>query len=190
MSTRTKIVVLFIALATLARLAPHPANFSPLGAMALFGAAYFASLWTALLVPLTAMFLSDLVMYVMNSMGISWPWLGGRGIYPGMWIIYAAFVLITMLGLLLRKKKTVLAVGGIVLASSILFFVVTNFAWWAIGAWGYPMTLGGLELCFVNAIPFFHWTLLGDAFFALVLFGGFALVEKYYPALLAEVQPS
>jgi uncharacterized protein DUF6580 len=68
------------------------------------------------------------------------------------------------------------------LAASVVFFVITNFAVWA-EAEMYPMTPGGLLSCYTAAIPFFHWTLLGDAFYATVLFGGFALAERRFPVL-------
>ena len=94
-----------------------------------------------------------------------------------MGVIYGTMVLIAALGLVLRRKKTVPMVAGTVLAASIVFFLVTNFAVWMMGSL-YPMTFQGLVTCYVAAIPFFHWTLLGDAFFATVLFGGFALAES------------
>jgi hypothetical protein len=71
------------------------------------------------------------------------------------------------------------------LAASVLFFVVTNFAVWAMGSM-YPKSAGGLLACYVAAIPFFGNTLLGDAFFTAVLFGGLALAEWRIPAVRAE----
>jgi hypothetical protein len=97
-------------------------------------------------------------------------------------------VLVAALGLVLQRKKTLLTVAGTVLIASVLFFVVTNFAVWAMDGM-YPMTFEGLVVCFTAAIPFFHWTLLGDACFATVLFGGFALVEQRYPGLQAARAP-
>jgi len=91
---------------------------------------------------------------------------------------------IAALGLVLRRRKSVSAIAGCVLAGSVIFFLLTNFAWWA-GYDLYPHTLAGLMLSYEAAIPFFHWTLLGDIFFATVLFGGFALAERRYPALQA-----
>ena len=44
------------------RLLPHPPNFSPIAALALFGGAQFADRRAAFLVPLTAMFLGDLML--------------------------------------------------------------------------------------------------------------------------------
>ncbi len=44
------------------RLQPHPPNFTPIGAIVLFGGAHFASRWEAFLVPLAAMVFSDAIM--------------------------------------------------------------------------------------------------------------------------------
>jgi hypothetical protein len=73
-------------------------------------------------------------------------------------------------------------IAGAALASSIIFFVLTNFGVWAFGSW-YPKTWEGLVACYVAAIPFFHNTLLGDAFYVSVLFGGLAFAEKRWPVL-------
>ena len=68
----------------------------------------------------------------------------------------------------------------VALASSVLFFVVTNFGVWATQGM-YPMSLEGLVACYVAAIPFFQNSLLGNAFYTSVLFGGFALLAHYAP---------
>lgn len=73
-------------------------------------------------------------------------------------------------------------IAGAALASSVLFFVLTNFGVWALGSW-YPKTWEGLVACYVGAIPFFYNTLVGDAVYTTVLFGGLALAEKGLPAL-------
>jgi hypothetical protein len=188
MTARTVVLVSLVLLVALARLLPHPPNFTPIGAMALFGAAHFRSRWAALFLPLLAMFLSDLALEAAMNFGLLGGWMTqGRGFHDGMWVVYGTIAIIVALGFLLRKRKSVLAVAGCVLASSGIFFLVTNFAWWA-GYDLYPHTMEGLLLSYTAAIPFFHWTLLGDAFFATVLFGGFALAEKRYPAL--QVSPA
>jgi hypothetical protein len=183
MNTRTIVLVGMILLAALARLVPHPPNFAPVGAMALFGAAHFRRTWMAFLVPLAAMLLSDAALQVTTGLGLHGGWLAhSTGFHRGMWVVYATIALVTAVGLLLRKWKSVWAVTGCVLASSVLFFVITNFAVWADGEL-YPRTGEGLLQCYVAAVPFFHWTLLGDAFFAVILFGGFALAERRHEAL-------
>lgn len=148
------------------RLVPHPPNLASITAVALFGGAYLSNRRLAFFIPLAALLLSDLVL----------------GFYGGMWVVYGTFSLVVCVGLVLRKRRTPLAIAGAALVSSILFFVITNFAVWARGSL-YPTTIQGLLACYVAAIPFFQNTLLGDALYSTVLFGGFALFERWWPAL-------
>lgn len=146
---------------TAARLIPHPPNFSPIAAMALFGGATFASKRAAFLVPLAAMFLSDVV-------------LGFYSITP---VVYGSFALITCLGFGVRRRQTVWRLVSASVAAAVLFFATTNFGMWALEDW-YPRTMSGLWECYVAAIPFFRNTLLSNLFYSAVLFGGLALAEK------------
>ncbi len=157
-----------IFLAAASRLIPHPPNFAPIAAMALFGGAYFSDKRLAFFVPLAAMFLSDLV-------------LGLHGLMP---VVYGSFAMIVGIGLWLRTRRTALPIAGAALTSSILFFVLTNFGVWAFSSI-YPKTMAGLLACYAAAIPFFQNTLLGDAVYSTILFGGFALAERGFPALRA-----
>lgn len=155
-----------IVLAAASRLVPHPPNFTPIAAMALFGGAYFGDKRAAFLVPLAAMFLSDLC-------------LGLHSLIP---VVYGSFALMVCVGLWLRERKRLMTIAGCALVNSLLFFITTNFAVWAMGSF-YPKTFSGLTACFIAAIPFFGNTIMGDAFYAALLFGGFALAENKFPAL-------
>jgi hypothetical protein len=160
-----------IILATVAsRLIPHPPNFTPVAALALFGGASFARKRAALLVPLAGMFLSDLV-------------LGLSRITP---VVYASLALIAGLGFWLRRSPTIPRTLAAAVAGAGLFFVVTNFGVWALGTL-YPKTWAGLAECFVAAIPFFRNTLVSDLLYSALLFGGFALAEKRWPVLVETV---
>ena len=171
-------VILGITLSAAAmRLVPHPPNMTPIAAMALFGGVYFANKRMALLVPLAAMYLSDLAL---GLFVYDFGWF--HGFMP---FVYASFVVTVCLGFLVRRRLTPLTVGGAALTGSVLFFIVTNFGAWLISSL-YPKTLAGLVGCYVAAIPFFRNTLAGDAIYALVLFGGFALTQRYLPVLRGE----
>jgi hypothetical protein len=169
------LVLVGMILAAASRLIPHPPNFAPIGAMALFGGACFAHRRAAFVVPLAAMFLSDLAIGLLSG-NLS---LGLHRLIP---VVYGSFGLIVCLGFWLRTRRTVVPIAGATLAGSVLFFVLTNFGVWALGSL-YPNTWEGLVACYVAAIPFFHNTLLGDAVYSTALFGGLALAEKGLPAL-------
>ena len=169
-----------IFIAALTRIIPHPPNFSPIEAVALFGGAYFAKRHWALLVPLLAMFASDLVLGVING-GIYWDYFASAGYL----LVYACILLSTLLGFGLRGKVGGGRVLAYSLAGSVLFFVVTNFGAW-LGSPAYPQTAAGLLAAYVAGIPFFQWTVLGTLFYAALLFGGFELLRKRMPALQAQ----
>jgi len=162
-NSRFTVLLGMVLAAAASRLLPHPPNLTPIAAMALFGGAYFADRRAALLVPLAAMFLSDLVI----------------GLHRGMPEVYGCFALTVCIGFWLRTRRTLLPVAGAALASSLLFFIVTNFGVWALGSL-YPKTVEGLIACYLAAVPFFKNTLIGDAFYTAVLFGGFVLAERRF----------
>ncbi len=168
MNKRSIVLAGIVAAAALARLAPHPPNVTPIAAMALFGGACFASRRTAYLVPLAAMSLSDMVLactrYDLWSM---------LAIQP---VVYACFLATTALGHLVTDRRSPWQVGAAAIAGSVLFFLVTNLAEWAVGRL-YPLTGSGLAACYAAAIPFFRNTFLGDVGFAAILFGCLAMLE-------------
>ncbi|MGN6512015.1 MAG: DUF6580 family putative transport protein [Lysobacteraceae bacterium] len=169
-----------IVVAALSRLLPHPPNFSPVEAVALFGGAYFASRRWSLLVPLAAMLLSDFALGLANG-GIYLSYFTGASF----WLQYACIAALTVLGFGLRGRVRGASVLGFSLAGSVLFFLVTN-----CGAWlsdpMYPKSAAGLAAAYVAGIPFFQWTMLGTLFYAALLFGGFALLRERMPALRAQ----
>ncbi|GAB3381743.1 DUF6580 family putative transport protein [Lysobacter fragariae] len=172
-----------ILLAALSRLLPHPWNFSPVEAIALFGGAYFASRKWALIVPLASLLVSDVVLGLVNG-GTYFEYFST----PSFWIVYACIALSTVLGFGLRGKVNGTRVLGFSLAGSVLFFVVSNFGVWltAVVVPGYPACGTGLIPCYVAAIPFFQWTVAGTLFYSAILFGGFALLRQRVPALHAQ----
>ena len=167
--TRLAAILTAILIAASLRLLPHPPNFTPIGAMALFGGAYFGKRVLAFAAPLGALLLSDAIL----------------GFHSGMPYVYGSVALVVLVGWAVAKRQAMLTIAGAALASSILFFLVTNFGTWATGEI-YPPTLAGLTACYVAAIPFFQNTLAGDLFFSALLFGGFALLERRIPTLRAQ----
>ncbi|MBU8975423.1 MULTISPECIES: DUF6580 family putative transport protein [unclassified Lysobacter] len=181
------VLIGMIVIAALSRLLPHPPNFSPVEAVALFGGAYFASRALAIAIPLVAMLLSDVIL------GLT---LGGTyfehftsSTYLVTWLsVYVCIALSAALGFGLRGRVSGARVLGYSLMGSVLFFVVTNFAVWATATPvnAHPACMTGLMPCYAAALPFFQWTVLGTLFYAAILFGGFALLRQRVPALRAQ----
>lgn len=169
-----------IAVAAATRLLPHPSNFAPMVAIALFGAATFERRLDAALVPLLSLLLSDALLHVGYLAGSQPNW----GFYRDQWVVYAATLAVVGLGFLLRRRLTLPRVAATALAGSLGFFLITNFGVWAydIGAM-YPRTAAGLMTCYEQGLPFLKNSLMGDAFYVTVLFGAFALAESRFPAL-------
>jgi len=176
--TRPLVLAAVIGFAVLTRLLPHPPNFAPITAAAVFGGVTFLSRRWAVLVPLAALLLSDLIREVLYQNGLAEQW----GLYRGMWTVYGTTALVALAARLARGTCSPLTVAGVTLAGSCLFFAVTNFAYWAEGA-TYPHTADGLATCYAAALPFFRNSLLGDAFYATVLFGAWAAAEVRFPTL-------
>ena len=163
---RTLLALVLIGLAAALRIAPHPWNFTPVGAMALFSGAVLRDRRLAFLFPLLALFLGDI-------------FIGFHKLIP---IVYASFLVNVLIGLWLRNRRTVIRIGLATLLGATQFFLVTNFAVWQFLS-GYPHTAPGLLACYVAGIPLFWNTLAGDAVYVTLLFGSFALAEHLLPAL-------
>lgn len=174
---QTGIISLMVLMAALSRLLPHPYNFTPIGAMGLFGAAYFTRKYLAFIIPFAALLVSD---FLLNNLIYArmYPEFYNEGIvwFGNLWV-YGAFALIITLGLVvLRKVK----IGNLLIASlsaSIIFFLITNFGSMMIDP-VYPKNGAGLMAAYTAGIPFFWNTLLGDLFFTGVLFGAYELVKQ------------
>lgn len=181
MNTRFGILALMIALAALSRFLPHPPNFTPLGGMALFGAAYFNRKYIAFAVPFLAMWLSDLAL---NNLVYAklYPELYPRFAWMGSLWVYLSFGLIVLIGFGLLRKVTTLRLLGASLSASVLFFLVTNFGSWLSNPL-YAKNIGGLMTSYVAGIPFFWNTMAGDLIFTAVLFGAFEWMKRRYSAL-------
>ncbi|HEX7356472.1 MAG TPA: DUF6580 family putative transport protein [Ignavibacteriaceae bacterium] len=160
------VVTLMVFAAAFVRLLPHPPNFAPIAAMALFGGAYFNKKSLAFVIPLVAMFLTDAII----------------GFYSYAWMVYISFALIVLVGIVMLKKVSVKNLIFASLTASVSFFAITNFGVWALGTL-YPKTPAGLMESYIAAIPFFQNALIGDLFFVGVMFGVYELVKHNVPAL-------
>jgi hypothetical protein len=164
---RLVIILSFILFAAIVRVLPHPWNFTPIGAMALFGGAKLGRSWKAFFFPLAALFAGDCFV----------------GFHKLMPIVYLSFCLSVLIGIAIRNRQSLKLISAATFLGALQFFLITNFAVWAIATTTYPHTLAGLVTCYIAGLPFFGNTLAGDAFYAVLLFGGFALLERLSPAL-------
>jgi len=144
------LIILFLAFS---RLIPHPPNFTPLGAMALIAGANFKDLKIALIMPISAMLVSDVLL----------------GFHSSMIYVYSAVAVIVLGSYWLIKQSSALSMTMGAVISAIVFFVITNF-----GAWlshdMYAHTFTGLQQAYIAAIPFFKNTLISNLLFTAVGF--------------------
>lgn len=175
------VVALMILAAAATRFLPHPPNFTALGGMALFGAAYFSKKYWAFIVPFAALWLSDIIL---NNVVYA-AYYDGFTLMPtyAIWT-YVAFGLMILMGSRVLKKIKLPTVIGASIGASLIFFLVTNFGAWAVD----PMNMfaddaSGLLTAYTAGLPLFWNTLAGDLFFAGVLFGGFELIKSTNPKL-------
>jgi hypothetical protein len=161
------LVIVMIVAAAILRIGPHPWNFTPVGAMAIFSGALIRDRRLAFGFPLLALFAGDCLI----------------GFHPLMPVVYASFLINVGIGQWIAARRTASWIGAATLAGAIQFFVITNFAVWSWQESAYPKTGAGLVACYIAGIPFFWNTLAGDAFYAAVLFGGFAFAEHVIPVL-------
>ncbi len=142
-----------------------PPNFAPMGAMALFSGTVFTSRRAAFLLPIIAMIVSDFFI----------GWYDVRILIS----VYGSFLISVALGFYVQKRPSIIRIFGSAIASSVVFFLITNFAVWLFSGM-YPVTFSGLASAYLMGVPFLKWTLIGDLFYTGVLFG-------LYYAILALV---
>ena len=152
--------ICLIIVLSFSRLIPHPWNFTPVLAMGIFSGFYFKNFILSSFIVIFSMFVGDLFL----------------GFHSTMFFTYTSLIIAVVLGLLIKKFKfTEILFYGV--ASSVCFFLVTNF-----GAWltleMYEKNLTGLIKSYVLAIPFFHNTLISTLFYLIILKLLFTFIAK------------
>jgi hypothetical protein len=155
---KSMLSLMIISFGILSRVIVHTPNFTPVLSMAFLGGMYLKGR-QAVLVPLALIVISDLII----------------GFYPLMFLTWASIVLISILGLWLKERKSFATVLGGSVISAVIFFIVTNFASWLAL---YPHTMEGLRQCYILAIPFFRSTLMSTVAYSLVFYAGYEWVLK------------
>ncbi|MBE9484011.1 MAG: hypothetical protein IMY74_04135 [Bacteroidetes bacterium] len=176
-NTRFAVLAGIILAGAFMRLIPHWPNFTPIAAMALFGGAYLGRKYLAFALPVAAMLISDLLI----------------GFHDSMLAVYIAFAITVTIGLVISKKVTGMNVLGASLASSVIFFLITNFAAWLTMPQLYAQNFAGLMQCYTAGLVFFNDgsqgmsfflnEVVGGLFYNTLFFGAFYLVRQRFPSL-------
>ena len=163
------IAAVLVALAAALRMVAHPWNFTPIGAIALFSGATFRQRWMKFAFPLVALFVGDVFV----------------GLYKLMIVIYASFAISVAIGMWIGEERKLARLAGGTFLGALQFFLITNFAIWATFL-TYPRTAAGLAACYAAGLPLFWNTLAGDAIYVALLFGGYALAQRFFSAHLQQ----
>lgn len=157
------IAIVLITLGVLSRLFSHPANFVPIGALAIFSGIYLPKKF-AYTLPIFIMLLSDLLIgfYSIKIMAS----------------VYLSFFLMVAIGQIVKNNKKFSTILGGVLSGSLLFFLISNAAVWAFGTM-YSHNLSGLMQSYIMAIPFFKNSLMGDLFYSAIFIGSTETIIYY-----------
>ncbi len=153
--------LILVLLTALGGLLPHPANITPIGALGLFAGACVTPRY-AWFVPVGALLTANLV--------------GGFYDPVVMLCVYIGMSGGPLFGrLLLSDRRNVARYSGALAGSAMTFYLISNFGVWLAGM--YPPTMSGLFECYVNGLPFLARSMLGDALYCVILFGGLELAK-------------
>lgn len=186
-SLRTRLVLGMTALAVVVRIAPYLADragllpladfsgsllsVAPVSAMFLFGGARLKNRGLGLLAPLAALVISDVLIGAIMADPLFYTLDPTRG------AVVFGMILIAGLGGTLSEEASPLRIAGTAVVGEVLFYLVTNFAFWIFTDW-YPHTAAGLVTNYTLALPFLGRQLLGMAVWGTALFGGLAWAER------------
>jgi len=169
---REKEVCFLVLLSAIGTLAPHPANVSPIAALGLFAGTYMTRR-VFLLVPVVTVFIVDMSSIGVYHLGI-------------MFFVYVGFLASSLSGRFLVRNKSVVKNAPIaVLVASFAFYLISNFGSWLVH---YPLTLNGLVQCYMNGLPYFARTLLGNIFYSTLFLGSYEFILHLFASKLEQSQ--
>ena len=155
------VIIGIIVLLAMARLLPHPPNFTPILGMAVFSGAIMSRRLIAYLIPLAAMFLSDLYL----------------GLHSSIPIIYFSLAICVLIGTFIDSRITIfnslLSISGGV----IVFFLITNFAVWY-GSGMYEFSLSGLMKSYLMGLPFLQNTFISSLIYGMGAFLIYDIINR------------
>ncbi len=163
------------------------ANFTPIGAMALFGGVYFKNYSKAYLFPIITLFLSDVIL-----MQVFYPEHSNGLLYKGWYWTYIAFALMVLIGGYIEKLNIKNFLISAV-SAALIHWIVADFGVWLGGGknmvtgLSYTRDFNGLINCYLLAIPYMKNMLLGNLIFGAILFGSFELAQRRFPILAKTI---
>lgn len=181
-NTRNTVLIVMVVFAALLRLFTYKfqylSNFTPVGAIAMFGGIYFDKKWKAYAVVLLTLWASDVII----NHGYTGKW--------SLWSIYTfwnviCFSLTVFIGSLIKKVN---------LANSLLIILTPVLIHWllmdipGVTVLGYPVTIAGYIQSLTLALPFEKNMLLGDIAYGILLFGGFEFAKSRYTFLRTKAE--
>ncbi len=171
MTNSERLALGLIVVGVLSRLIPHPPNVTAVVGASLLAAYGIRNIWLAALVPVAVMALGDLVL----------------GWHTSALFTYAGMLAVTFIGRGLFRELSVVRLGTAAFLSSAAFFAISNFGVWAGGYYGY--SFAGLLACYLEAIPFWGMSLLGDLGSTAILFGLYVLGRNTFVAANGSAAP-
>jgi hypothetical protein len=152
------------------RIVPHLPNVTPVGAVALFSSAKFGTR-KSMIILFMSMLMSDMVL----------------GFHSVMWATYGSFMITIIIGRWVQKKYSLPRFLAATLVSSVVFFLITNFAVWLIPHGMYAKNLAGVIHCYGMALPFFRNSLMGDILYGFIFYFGYELIYFWNHRFLLKV---
>ena len=175
MKNKVLLACILVLAAMATRFIPHWPNFTAVGAVALFGGAFFKKGYWGFIIPVAALYLSDLLL---NNLVLAEYYEGFQWFTPGFYYMYAAFFLTVLIGRYAINSHKIAGILGGGLSSALVFYFITNFGAW-LGNPAYPQNLGGLITSYMAGLPFLTYQVLGTAFYSAILFGA---AYAFWPA--------
>lgn len=149
------------------------ANFTPIGAMALFGGTYFKQKWKAYIMPLAIFVATDWIINYAYFHELVF-------FYEGAFFVYLSFVLMVLVGSLIQKVTVVNVIGASII-SVVIHWLISDIGPWWYGSL-YPRTFEGYITCLIAAIPYEKNLLIGNLVFGTILYGSFEWIQAKLPA--------
>ena len=171
MTNRKHLIYSFVPLVAflvLARIIPHPPNFTPILGMAVFAPYFCRDYFISLALPLSALVLTDIILGFHGSM---------------IWVYVSVGLIVALAHLGKLYAPTLARVTGLVVGGPALFFIITNFGVWLAGGL-YPMTAEGLMACYIAALPFF-----GNSLVSTILTAGiiYMIIQRFQRRSLSRI---